>query len=177
MPLLIQEAANIFVGDDGTDNSKHLQLESVKLPTMEEISQEHHGGGAIGAIDVAGLGLKKLEITFKLKGWDPQSMSQFGLHTKGRLPYTIYGSVRDKKTNKAIEVKCVARARLGKIEVDEFKRGDLLGHDYMLHEIWAYSCYFDGIEKYWYDFETQDWRVDGVSQNADERAILRIPGV
>jgi hypothetical protein len=31
------------------------------------------------------------------------------------------------------------------------------------------------VEKIHWDFFTSDWRVDGVSQNADERAILRIP--
>jgi uncharacterized protein len=174
MGLLIQQAGNLFVGDSGPNNSKHLTLESYKLPTFEENSQEHHGGGSIGAVDIGGLGLKKLDITFKLKGYDPQVMSKFGLGTQGRMPFTIYGAIRDKTTNVAKELKVVAHARLGKIEVDEFKAGDLLGHDYMLHEVWRYECYFDGVEKYWYDFEASDWRVDGVSQNADINSILRI---
>ena len=176
MPLFIHEAVNLFCGDDGPDNSKHLNLESIKLPTLEEISQEHYGGGAIGQIAVGGLGLKTLECTFKLKGYDPQTMSQFGLSSPVRKPYTCYGAIRDKKSGRAIEVKAIMEARLGKIEGDEHKRGDLLGHDHMLHELLHYELSFDGREKYYYDFFTSDWRVDGISQNTDLRNILRISG-
>src|SRR3954469_8749499 len=109
---------NLWVSDDGPNNSKHLTLDGMKLPTLEEISEAYHAGGAIGEIDVGGLGLKKLEITFKIKGYDPQIMSQFGLGSRGRMPYTAYGLIRDKKSNAAIELKAVAWARLGKMEGD-----------------------------------------------------------
>jgi hypothetical protein len=175
--LWIQESCNLFVGDDGPDNSKHLSLESIKLPTLEEISQEHHAGGAIGQIKVGGLGLKPLECTFKLKGWDPQTLSQFGLGKKNQLPFTVYGLIRNKNGNAALECKAIIRARLAKVEPDEFKRGDLYGHNYMLDEILHYELYFDKQEKYYWDFFGSDYRIDGVPQNDDERAILRIPGV
>jgi hypothetical protein len=176
MPLFIQEAMNLFVGDNGPDNSKHLILETVKLPTLEETGQDYIPGGGIGEIAVGGLGLKKLESTFKIKGYDPQVMSQFGLGSRGRLPYTFYGAIRDKKGNRAIELKVIMEGRLAKIEGDDLQRSELIGHDHMIHEIWHYECYWDKKEKYYYDFLGSDWRVDGVSQNDDIRNILRIPG-
>lgn len=177
MPLMIHEATNLFVGDDGPNNSKHLNLESVKLPTLEEIMQTFYPGGAIGEIEVGGLGLRKLEMTFKVKGHDPQILSQFGLGTRERRPYTCYGLVRDKQGNRPVELKAIVHARLGRIEGDELKTGELIGHDHALHEIWHYELYWDGKEKYFYDFQSSDWRVDGIAQNSDMRNILRIPGI
>ena len=173
----IFEGVNMFVGDDGNDNSKHLTLDSVKLPDLEENSQEHQGGGAIGAIMVGGLGLKALEIGFKAKGFDPQIKSQFGLGTgnKRRIQYTIYGGYRDLQGGRPIELKCVAEGRLASIAGDDMKRGELQGFDYKITEILRYRMFFDNKEKLFYDFFTSEWRVDGVSQNAEMNNILRIP--
>jgi len=175
MPLLIQEGTNLYVGDDAPNANKRNNLSSIQLPTMEEISSTHHAGGAIGEIEVGGLGLKAFQATFKVAGWDPQIMSQFGLGTRGRIPYTSYGLIRDKGiSNRAIEVKAIMWGRLGKIEGEAFERGDkILGHDHMIHEILRYIVYFDKQEKWYYDWETGTWRVDGVDQNQDERDILR----
>lgn len=176
MPLFIQEAVNLFVGDDGPNNSKHLVLEGLKLPTLEEIAQKHYAGGAIGEIEVGGLGLKALQSTFKIKGYDPQIMSQFGLGTRANMPFTIYGAIRDKKGNSYKELKAVLHGRLAKVEVDDMKRGELIGADHMIHEIVHYELFWDKAEKYYYDYFTSEWRVDGASQNAAIRNILRIPG-
>jgi P2 family phage contractile tail tube protein len=175
MPLIVHEATNLFVGDDGPNNSKHLNLDTIKLPTLEEVTQTFYPGGGIGEIEVGGLGLKALESTFKIKGYDPQIMSQFGLGSRERKPFTVYGAARDKTGNKAKELKAIMRARLGRIDGDELKRGDLMGHDHKLHEVWHYELYWDGVEKYYYDFERNIWRVDGIDQNADVNNILRIP--
>lgn len=176
MALFIQEAVNLFVGDSGPDNSKHLVLESIKIPSLEENTQNYTPGGSIGEIKV-GLGvLKALESTFKIKGCDPQIMSQFGLNSRGRMPFTVYGAVRDKKGSDYIELKAVMEGRLIKIEADEMKRGELYGHDHAIDEIWHYELHWAGKEKYYYDFLSSEWRVDGVSQNTSIRNILRIPG-
>jgi P2 family phage contractile tail tube protein len=175
MPLYIQQGLNLFVGDNGPDNSKHLNLENVKLPDLEDTTQSFHPGGAIGQIEVGGMGLKALEVTFKLTGWDPQAMSQFGVGARVQTPYTIYGLVRDKLGNTPMEVKAVLRGRMTRVAVDNMKRGDLLGTDFAIKEIVHYELHFNKVEKYFYDFMGSDWRVDGVDQYADERAILRLP--
>ncbi|ACI92724.1 putative phage major tail tube protein [Afipia carboxidovorans OM5] len=174
--LIIHEAGALFVGDDGPDNGKHVNLLTIKLPTLEEKTSTHFAGGAIGEISVGGLGLSPLEATFKLAGYDPQTMSQFGLGAAGSRPYTYYGALRDKQGGRVIELKSIMYGRLTKIEGDEYQRGDLLGHDHAISEILRYQVYYDGKEKYFYDFFNSDWRVDGVSQNADVRNILRIGG-
>jgi hypothetical protein len=65
--------------------------------------------------------------------------------------------------------------RLSRIAPDEFKRGDLMGNDYAINELTHYELYFDRKEKFYWDFFTNGFRVDGIDTNADENAILRIP--
>lgn len=176
MALFIQEAVNLFVGDSGPDNSKHLTLESIKLPSLEEVTQSYTPGGSIGEIKVSGFGLKALESTFKVKGYDPQIMSQFGMNSRGRMPFTVYGAIRDKKGNGYVELKAVMEGRLIKIDGDDLQRAELAGHDHAIDEIWHYELHWAGKEKYYYDFLSSEWRVDGVSQDSARRNILRIPG-
>ncbi len=173
--LITQEGLNLFVGDDGPGNSKHLNLEHVKLPEFEEMTQTLHSGGAVGQIEVGGMGMKGLEMTFKLTGWDPQAMSQFGIGGRAQLPYTFYGLARDKAGNVPKEVKGVVRGRMTRVAVDSIKRGDLLGTDFAIKEIIHFELIFNKQEKYFYDWLGSDWRVDGVVQNADERDFLRLP--
>jgi P2 family phage contractile tail tube protein len=175
MPLIIQEGLNLFVGDAGPDNSKHLNLDNVNLPDFEELTQMLYSGGSIGQLDVGGMGLKSLEMTFKLTGWDPQAMSQFGVGARSQLPYTFYGLARDKAGNTPKEVKGVVRGRMVRVGMDNIKRGDLFGTDFAIREIIFYELHFNKEEKYFYDWKSSEYRVDGVTQNADERDILRLP--
>jgi P2 family phage contractile tail tube protein len=173
--LFIMEAANLYCGDDDPSDSKHLSLGSLKLPVLQRKYQDHHGGGARVAVEVD-VGIEKLEATFSLAGWDPNVLVQFGIGSRNRLPYTAYGVIRNKKTGRAIEAKAVMEGQLGKVESDAFQRGELQNHEYMINGIMHYRLYFDGDEKFYWDFFTGELRIDGQSDNADERRILRIPG-
>lgn len=175
--LYVMEAVNLFCGDHDPTNSKHLSIASLSLPTLEEATAEHRPGGSIVALNLGMGQINPLEVSFKLNGYDPDMLSMFGIGRRIREAFTAYGVVRDKLSSKAYEVKAIFHARLNRIEPDEFSRGELAGHDYGLVEVMHYESYFDGREKHYFDFANQVWRVDGVSQNADERRILRIPGV
>lgn len=172
--IYIMEAANLFCGDHDPTASKHLTLTELKLPSLEELYQDHHPGGSRVQIEVA-VGIKKLEPTFKLGGWDPDLLSQFGLGATNPKVFTAYGVVRDKRTGVASEAKAVIEGRLGKIDPEAFKRGDMMGHDYSINEVLHYELYFAEKEKLYWDFFSTDWRIDGTSQNDDERRILRVP--
>lgn len=172
---MIWQAANLFVGDHDPSQSNHLVLEELKLPSLEEMTQEHHAGGAMVQVEF-GVGVKKLEPTFKLKGFNSHVFRQFGLGTNVRRVFTAYQAFQDKKTGRFIENKAVLEGRLGKIEGDAGKRGELLGHEYAITEVMHYEVHFDGVEHLYWDFFTNTWRVDGVSQYGDINSILRIPG-
>ena len=64
------------------------------------------------------------------------------------------------------------RGRLGKIEGEAFKRGEMQSHDYAVNEVTHYELFFGDREKLFWDFFTTEWRLDGVDQNATERRLL-----
>lgn len=173
--IFIMEAANLFVDNEDPTASQHLTLSELALPTLEETYQDHHAGGSRVAIEVA-VGIQKLTATFKLAGWNPDVMTKFGLGARARRPFTAYGVIRDKRSGTAIEAKSVMEGRLGKVEAEAFSRGDMQSHDYAINEILHYELWFGETEKFYWDFFTGEWRVDGVPQNDDERAILGIAG-
>jgi P2 family phage contractile tail tube protein len=172
--LMFMEAANLFVGDHDPSASLHLVLESLKLPSLQEVTQEWNPGGGVGAVELGMGALQKLEAGFKLKGVAPEILVQFGLGTKRRQNFTAYGSIRDKLTGASVQSKAILEARMTKVEGDEFKRGELQGYDYALTEIFHYELTIDGREIYYFDFLTSVWRVDGVAQNTDVLANLGI---
>jgi P2 family phage contractile tail tube protein len=173
--VYIQTAANLFCGDHDPTKSKHLTLEEMRVPALEENFADHTPGGALVGVEFA-VGVKKFEAGFKLKGFDPDLMSEFGLGSKVRNVFTSYGVIVDKRTGRSIESKAIIQARLGRVTPDAFSRGNLAGCDYSMNEIVNYQFHFDGKEKFYWDFFTNEFRVDGVDQNREENNILRITG-
>ena len=57
---------------------------------------------------------------------------------------------------------------------DAFQRGELQGHEYAINEVMHYELWFNEKEKLFWDFFSSEWRLDGISQNDDERRILRV---
>jgi P2 family phage contractile tail tube protein len=169
------EAVNLFCGNDDPTDSKHLTLSELKLPDLQAIYADHHAGGALVAIEVE-VGIQKLEPTFKLNGFDPTLLAQFGLGSRFRQNFTAYGAVRDQRTGQAIEAKAIIEARLGKVAPDGFQRGEMHSHEYAMNSVVHYELWFDNKEKIVWDFFTSVWRVDGVDQNSNENRILRING-
>ncbi len=170
----IWEAANLFVGDNGPNNSKHLSLVNITLPSMKEASEEHKAGGAIGSLNIGFNFLEALEVKFKLVGSDPQAKVQFGIGAQATKPYTIYGGIRDKNGGRLIERKVIVHGRMLEMIEDEFERAKLLNQDHTISEIIHMEWYEDGAEIYYYDWFNTVFRVNGVDQRQDLRAILRI---
>lgn len=173
--VTIWEAANLFAGDDGPNNSKHLVLRSIMLPQWKEKSEEHHAGGSIGAISIGMRSLEALEMTFKIVGSDVQTKSLFGLGGLATRPYTIYGVMRDKQTGRAFERKAIVWGRLMELNESEYERGKLTEQDHKIGEITRYELFEDKKQVLLFDFFASIWRVNDVDQLAEERSILRIP--
>lgn len=171
--IYVMEAANLFAGSADPTKSKHLTLQELKLPALQASYQEHMAGGAPVQIEIE-TGIQKLEPTFKLLGWDPDVLIQFGLGSQIKNTFTAYGVIVDRRTGRKIEAKAVIEGRLGKVEADTFKRGDLQTHDYAINEVTHYELFFDNTEKFYWDFFTNIVRVNGISQNDNANAILRI---
>ncbi|HVR54266.1 MAG TPA: phage major tail tube protein [Pseudorhodoferax sp.] len=168
------EMANLFCGDHDPQKSKHLTLEELKLPDLQEETTDHTPGGGIGSIDIAVGGISKLEPTFKLKGWDPLLMREFGIGTSTAKRFTAYGVIRDKKTGRQFEAKAVLEGRLSRIAPDAFTRGDAMGHEYGISEVYHYELFFDGAEEVYFDLWTNTVRIGGEDRFATANRILRI---
>jgi P2 family phage contractile tail tube protein len=171
--LLIVEAMNLFCGDDDPSKSKHLTIQEVKLPTLQENMQDHTPGGSLVQIEI-GLGVNKLEPTFKLAGFDPDLLVQFGIGSQVRRKYTARGVIRDKRTGREIGLKAIMEGRLGRVESDTFTRGDLLANEYSINEVYHYELFYDDQEKLYWDLFTNEWRVDSTSQYSVTNALLGI---
>lgn len=169
--IYVMEAANLFCGDHDPTKSKHLTLTELQLPTLQEMYQDHHAGGSKVQIEVA-VGVQKLEPTFKLSGWDPDLLAQFGLGAARPQMFTAYGVIANKRTGEKIGAKAIMQGRLGKVEGEAFKRGEMQSHDYAVNEVTHYELWFGDREKLFWDFFTAEWRLDAVDQNADERRLL-----
>lgn len=172
--MIVVESMNLFVGIDAPASSLHLDLSEVKLPSLQEIYQDHHPGGGLFGVEIF-MGMQKLEASFKLVGYNPGVMSHFGENAKNRTYYTGRGFLRDKIKGVEVPLKAIINGRLGKVEPDTFKRGDLLHHSYNISEIFHYELWLNDAEKYYMDVATNLWRVDGVAMNASANAILGIP--
>lgn len=171
--IFIMEGANLFCGSHDPENSKHLTLEELKLPDLQEVLVDHQPGGGKVGVEFA-VGMEKLEPTFKLKGWDIPLLRQFGLGTTGRNRFTAYGVIRDKRSGRAIEAKAVMEGRLSKIAPDAFQRGEAQAHDYAINEVLHYELHFDGQEELYFDFFTNTVRLGGQDRDPDFNNILRI---
>ena len=168
------EMANLYAGDADPTDSKYLAIEEVKLPDLQGIFADHNPGGSPVAINVQ-VGVEKLEPTFKLKGFDPALLAQFGYGSSRRERFTIYAVMRDLRTGEAQEGKALIEGRLGRIAPDAWKRGEMASQDYAIHEVVHYEVFFGGQEILYWDFFTTEWRTNGQVQNSRERAILRLP--
>jgi hypothetical protein len=171
--FLIVEGVNLFCGDHDPEKSLHLTLEEVALPTLQEMYQDHHPGGSRVAIEVA-VGIEKLTASFKTKGIDPDLYAQFGGNSRRENTYTAYGVLRDKRTGNLSQLKAILRGRLGQIEPDAMKRGELSGHGYAINEVMHYELHIGGAEVMYWDFFTQVLRQNGTDQTAEERRLLGI---
>ena len=170
--MFIVNNFNLFVGlDPGT--GKHLTLQELKLPALQAQYQDHMAGGAPVGVEVE-TGINKLEPTFKLTGYDPHTLAQFGLGSRNRQVYSAFHVITDKATGRKIELKALIEGRLGKVETDAYKKGDLLTTDYAINEVWHYEVWFDKKELVYWDFRENEWRINGVSETAEDNSILRI---
>ena len=169
------EAVNLFAGDHDPANSKHLTLDELKLPDLQKIFQDHHPGGSPVAMEVS-VGIAKLEPTFKLKGFDPDLLGQFGLGGQAKKLFTGYGVMRDAKTGELIQSVATIEGSLGKAAGDAMKRGELQGHEYAINEVTHYELTFGGRELFYWDFWTNALRVNGEDQQAAVNRLLGLGG-
>lgn len=171
--IFVMEAVNLFCGDHDPTASKHLTLSELALPTLQGTYADHAPGGGKASVEFE-VGMEKLQPSFKLNGFDPDLLTQFGVSSKLKRVYTAYGVVVDKRTGARLEHKAIMEGRLGKVEPSAFQRGELQSHDYAINEMTHYELWFNDKQLLLWDFFTNAWKVNGEDENAEINQILRI---
>ena len=184
--LYVMESANMMCGDTGDAAapgiSTHLEIQDLKLPGLEENYVDHTPGGAPIQIEVP-MHINKLESTFTLAGWNPAVMGMFSQAARAMQRFTAYGLIRDRRTGIGLQAIAIFEARLGRVNPTNFRKGDLMAHEYSLRSIVHYELYMQQVEgsepteiTFW-DFFTSTRRQGGIDLNAELNTTLAIPGV
>ncbi len=83
--------------------------------------------------------------------------------------------MKDRRTGASIELKAIMEGRLGRVAPDAFQRGEVSANEYAINELTSYQLWWNGTEKIFWDFWTNQWRINGIDQNETTNQILRIP--
>lgn len=157
------DTANLFLGDDDPDESLHLVLSSVKMPSLEEAVKEHTPGGGVGTIEIPMRKLSAISMTFSLMGVAPNALSMF--MAARRQNYTVRGNLYNLSEQIDIPLVGVISGRMTKVEMGEFKKDDGVSTDYEIKGVMRYRLTIDGREKFFYDYlqGPRGVRIDGVN--------------
>lgn len=168
------ESFNLYVGTDDEDNDKRVIIQNLSLPDMEEMTQSTHGGGSPFEVEIGMGAFKALTPKFKLAGFDPQTLRQFGIGGRAQYPFIIKGKIRNLNGGRELGLKAVCWGRLTKYAPKEFKRGDSFEQDHEIKELVHYEKYIDGNEMYYYDHFAKPpiWRVNGANANQGDIDFL-----
>lgn len=175
--LFIMDMATIQVGDLNPDDLNHLRLESVKLPTLQEKTQDHTPGGAVMGLQIGMTMLEALNLTFRMKGLNPETSRRLGIGQGRRLNYTLRGNVRDVREDRNFACRVRVNGRMIKVDQSEFARESGINEDFEITEVVLYEVHFDNQEKFFFDFfrGPAGARIDGTpifSQQAANLGLL-----
>jgi uncharacterized protein len=172
--IYLMDMASIWVGDADPNDGNFLTIEDVKVPMMQEKTTDHTGGGAVMGIKLGMNMLEALDLTFKLKGFNPNVFSKFGVGQPRRLNYTIRGNVRDIREDRQFACRVRVNGRMTKYDPGSFSRDSGTSEDFEIAEIVSYECFFDGVERFYFDYfrGPAGARVDGQPMFAQAAANL-----
>ena len=172
--VIMLEQANIFLGDANPEDSNHVKLASLGLPTLERVTAGHLGGGAVAEVNWSMNAFRALEPTFKLLGFTEASYRLLGIGTNEVQRFTMYGVLRNKETGKQLQAKAIAKGIIGRLAPDAFDRASAFGHDHGITEVTHYELHVGGEEWFYYDYFTSVVRQFGNDVTSAARVALGI---
>lgn len=173
--LLVMEGANIFCGSSDPEASNHLGLQELKLPSLEENFVDHVPGGGTVALRID-THINPLEATFNLAGWTPQVQGLLRRWSTSAQHFYAYGALRDRKTGKVSRAYAEIWGRLARTNPTNFKRGDLMAHEYQINGITHYELYIDARAMFRWDFFENTLVIDNVDVAREVNVALSIAG-
>jgi phage tail tube protein FII len=167
------EAANLFCGKTAADegNSNHIVLSELQLPSMERQYSDHRATGAPVAIEIDTVTARP-EATFMILGWTPQIMSLYQSWAGDDNWFTAYGLVRDRVSGVALQAIAVMRGQLGRVNPQNWRKGDLMHHNYSIRAMTYYQLVLADQPVFLWDFFSNTLIVGDKDVNADTNALL-----
>jgi P2 family phage contractile tail tube protein len=147
------EYANLFAGSapENDTASNHLVISEVKLPSMDVQYVDHRAGGAPVAIEIDTI-MARLEATFVLVGITPQVMELLYAWEPHQDRFFVYGSLRDQVSGNAVQAAAFFRGQLGRVDPQNFRKGDLMHVNYSIRGITHYELKIGSEAVYYWDF-------------------------
>ncbi|EEQ96327.1 Hypothetical protein, conserved [Brucella intermedia LMG 3301] len=156
MTLRIIRGFTLYVNDN---TNLALDIETMKLPTLEENTEEFQPGGSDMAINITGLGVKAFTMPFKIKSHTPETIGLFGGAPGIRYPFTARKLVISEEDGKEHEHAIDVQGRLSKIEGEEMSGGKATGYDHEINGIWTYTEYWDNQIMHRFAFKKGGWDI------------------
>lgn len=170
------EEANLFCGKEATDQSVslHLKLSDVKLPAINEQYQEHRSMAGPVAFEINTI-LARLECTFTIVGVESQVYKMPYTWDENLMWFDMYGVIRDQLTGEIVKGHAQFHGKLGRVDPQAWRRGDLMHTACAIHGIRRYVLAFGDDQIYYWDFFTNTLIVGGVNRTADINQALHVP--
>jgi P2 family phage contractile tail tube protein len=170
MTLRIVRGFTLYVND--TVNLA-LDIETLKLPTLEEITETFQPGGSDMEVEIGGLGVKALTMPFKLKSHTPETIGLFGGPAGTRHNWTGKKLVVSEEDGKEHEHAIDVTGRLAKVEGEALAGGKATGYDHEVKSIWSYTEYWDGRVIHRFNMKKGGWDIwNFQSINTTRRSML-----
>lgn len=170
--ILLMTAANLFIGTEDPEASKHLKIQNLTLPTLEFETVAHTAGGAPMGVEFNMGVLKPLTLSFKLLGFDEEAYAAAGVGSNAAKIYTARGVIQRKSDGKNFQAVATIKGCMGKLAPDAMERAKGLDHDHSIVEVTRYKL--EVGDKTWFDvdFFTAKRVQFGVDETAEIRQFL-----
>ncbi len=167
LPRYIMRNCTIFV-----DRVSQVgQASEMTLPVPEETLDDLRNAGMVMPIEIK-LGYEKLEMGFKMTGFDPDTLKLFGLRVGDTREFMITGALVDEDgtTHSAV---AYVRGFLKKPDAGSWKPGEKSEVDYMV-SVRSYKLEVDGLPII--EMDPFEVKIGGASQTKDIRSALLLGG-
>jgi phage tail tube protein FII len=170
MTLRIVRGFTLYVNDN---QNLALEIETMKLPTLEEIKETFQPGGSDMELEITGLGMKAPVLQFKLKSHTPDVLGLFGGAPGVRNSFTGKKLVIDEEDGSEHEHAIDCLGRLTKIEGEELAGGKATGYDHEIGGVWTYTEYWDARVMHRFNFKSGGWDIRNfLPVNEGRRRVL-----
>lgn len=164
-PFLILDSVDVRRAEVA-GSGRPLILQKFVIPPVRFKTMTRSAGGGVVDIDYMQKKVQPLEPAFMVFGIDRDVMPNL------RDRWTFAAAMRDRKTNKAVAVRCEIEGAIVEWTPDEIDPGAFNGCNHLIKEVTHFELSIDGQEIWYIDEDEREIRQNGASLMADVRRAL-----